>query len=106
VENNLGSAFRKARKVRKWTVNRVLTELDAFDAACSPTYITKIENMSEIPTPELIVCLSRVLGLSPIDMLEMGRKCKLKEFEDKLELRYRAARKKYLESKQGLRILI
>jgi len=43
MDNQLGLIFRKARRKKSWTVNRLLVELESLNVTCSPSYITNIE---------------------------------------------------------------
>lgn len=93
MDNKLGLIFRKARKKKNWTVIRLLVELESLNVTCSPSYITNIETHREIPRPEIIVSMSKVLDIDPLMMLDIAKRSKIKEFEQKIEMRYKIANK-------------
>lgn len=89
MDNQLGLIFRKARRKKSWTVNRLLVELESLNVTCSPSYITNIETHKEIPRPEVVVSISKALGIDPLLMLDIAKRSKIKEFEEKIEMRYK-----------------
>ncbi len=95
MDNSVGRIFRKARKSKEWTVAQLLEALALLDLHIGYSHIINIETSYEVPSPETLVKIAKVLDLDPEVIIEVGKRSKLKEYRTKLDQKYNEARKKY-----------
>jgi transcriptional regulator with XRE-family HTH domain len=90
INENLrfGELIQKLRKDKGWTVREFL---DKFDKGISPSYITRIEQYDEIPSPEFIIKIAEIFNCNTEELLECARKIKVKKFDDILHKKYKMA---------------
>jgi transcriptional regulator with XRE-family HTH domain len=61
----------------------------AYKLKVSPAYITKIELHNEIPKPELIIKIAKVLRFKSTYLLSQAKKEKIRQYREKLNRKYK-----------------
>ena len=101
---SLGRLIKSLRKKKNLTLKDLTKRLaDVSDRKkrLSPSYITRIEADDDIPNPELIVTLARVLDYNVKEMLVLAREQHKQKVLRKIDAKYDGAAEKYCQSHLG-----
>jgi transcriptional regulator with XRE-family HTH domain len=92
MEKNLsfGELVQQLRKEKGWTVREFIEKLKGNDGV-SPSYITRIEQYDEIPSPEFILKIAEIFNYDAEKLLECAKKIKVQKFDDILTKKYHQA---------------
>lgn len=85
-KTKLGEVIRKLRKDNGWTIRELLEKLDNI---VSGTYITKIENYGEIPSPDVVRKLADAFDVSRMFLLGLACECKVEQYAKLVRYKYR-----------------
>ena len=96
MEKNLsfGELVQKLRKDKGWTVREFIERLCPVSAEkekVSPSYITRIEQYDEIPSPEVMLKIAEILEYDVDTLWKYARAIKVKKFEYTLDKKYQEA---------------
>lgn len=85
-----GNIVQQRRKDKGFKIRDFIGQLGVD---LSPSYITKIELHGEIPSPELICRIAKVLQIPHRDLWEIAKANKLQAISEALEAKYREVTK-------------
>ncbi|HEX4128948.1 MAG TPA: helix-turn-helix transcriptional regulator [Pirellulales bacterium] len=82
----LSERIRELREQKNLTVRRFADALEK-----TPGYISRVEGRGEIPSPELLCKMAKVLGAKPEELLELAKESQLRRVEEDIRARHSAA---------------
>jgi transcriptional regulator with XRE-family HTH domain len=88
AKTKFGAEFLRLRNERGWTARELIAKLAQANKTVSPAYITRIEQHGEIPSPEFIHTLAKVLDCDVNKLLECAKKSKLENMKEYLDEKY------------------
>lgn len=80
---SLGTLLKRARNEKKMRLEDV-----AKGIKLTATYIGRIEQGKEIPKPDVLRAIAKVLGLPPDELIKLAIKQKVKHYEALLKQKY------------------
>lgn len=83
---NLSKRLKELREKKDLTVRKFAHLLDK-----TPGYISRVEGRGEIPSPELLCAMAKVLGVQPEELLELAKEGQLKRTEEDIDARQQEA---------------
>jgi ribosome-binding protein aMBF1 (putative translation factor) len=84
-----GEMIRLGRSNKAWTGKDLKDRVKEDGGKMSMAYVIQIEVHGEIPSPEMIVRLCRLLDLPILEMMELAKQGKREKFEHALNLKYK-----------------
>lgn len=88
AKTRFGQEFLRLRNDRGWTARELIAKLAQANKAVSPAYITRIEQHGEIPSPEFIHAVAKVLECDVNKLLECAKRSKLENMKEYLDEKY------------------
>ena len=89
---SFGDMVSGSRKLKGWTIKEFIEKLEAIgQKSVSPTYVTRIEQYGEIPSPEFILIIADILKLDKKKLLECAKQTKLQKLDKSLDEKYSKA---------------
>lgn len=86
MDNSLGDIIRDQRKLKGWTIKQFIEKLELD---LSPSYITKLERYSDIPSPKVLSKIAEVFGISKGPLIYLVKNLMMARVEKYIETRYR-----------------
>ena len=98
----LGKIIKAERQKRNWTVKQFREQVEPrIRGTMSASYVTRIEQYGEIPSPELLCVFAEVFGYDIDKLLELAKKDKVRQFDKNLDKKYRNAVGQYRLQKES-----
>jgi len=90
-----GDKIRELRRKKGWSVYDLADRIKS-----SPGYVSKIEARSEIPSPDMIITLSEILGANTEELIVIAKEQKAQELTENVSRKYDKALKLYRKAKK------